>query len=94
MILGPNGQFESVETRDIAKNVSKIMEALGDLSNYHIGDIGAGTGLFSVALDEAVKPNGQVYANEISEGFLLMLREKVAKEGLTRTQIVEVRAYY
>lgn len=59
---GKTGEFENPETRDIARNVPAIMEALGDLTSKVVADVGAGTGLFSTALDVAVGPDGKVRA--------------------------------
>lgn len=41
---GTTGQFTNPETRDIARNVPTIMEALGDLTGSVVADVGAGTG--------------------------------------------------
>lgn len=58
--IGETGLFTNPETRDIARNVPAIIKALGDLQGLVVADVGAGQGLFSAALDEAVGPDGKV----------------------------------
>ncbi len=48
-----------------------IMEALGELKGLVIADVGAGTGLFSKALDEAVGADGKV-GGWVGTGCVLM----------------------
>lgn len=85
---GAKGLFTDPETRDIARNVPDILEALGDLKGKQIVDLGSGTGLFLNFLDAAVGPEGHVYAVEISPGFVELLRKKKEDEGLSNTSIV------
>ncbi len=85
---GATGKFTNPETRDIAGNLDDIMAALGDLTGMAVADIGAGTGLFLPRLSKAVGPTGHVYANEISPGFLTLLRRLQEKDGLAHNTTV------
>jgi ubiquinone/menaquinone biosynthesis C-methylase UbiE len=44
-----------------------------------IGDVGAGTGYYSIRMAKAVGPSGAVYANDIQPGMLEKLRERAAE---------------
>jgi ubiquinone/menaquinone biosynthesis C-methylase UbiE len=48
-----------------------------------IGDVGAGTGYYSVRMAKAVGPSGVVYANDIQPGMLDKLRERAAAAHVT-----------
>jgi len=85
---GAKGLFTDPETRDIARNVPEIMQALGELRGKQIVDLGAGTGLFLPPLDAAVGKEGHVYGVEISPGFVALLQKKKEQEGLGNTTVV------
>jgi len=48
-----------------------------------VADIGAGTGIFTVPLAQAVLPGGVAYGVEVDQGFLPMIVEKARQEGLS-----------
>jgi arsenite methyltransferase len=52
-----------------------------------VADLGAGTGPFDVPFAKAV-PSGAVYAVEVDEGFLPLIREKTRAAGVTNVQTV------
>jgi len=79
------------ESREIAAQRERIAAALELEPGMAVADIGAGTGLFLPALDRAVGPEGRVYAVDISPKFLEHLRERVAREGLARVEVLEAR---
>ncbi len=78
-----DGTLES-EARRENLNVPKVVELLGrDLDpDATIVDVGAGTGLFSLAFAQAM-PEATVYALEVRTDALQLLHEKVHKEGVT-----------
>ena len=53
-----------------------------------IADLGAGPGLFSLPFAKAVSPGGKVYAVEIDQGFLDMIRRKAVDQRITNVQVV------
>lgn len=53
-----------------------------------VADVGAGTGLFSMMLSDAVGPNGRVYAEEILSKFSVYVAEVAARQH--RANVVSV----
>jgi ubiquinone/menaquinone biosynthesis C-methylase UbiE len=64
--------------------VPKLQLKPGDV----VADIGAGSGLFEVALAKAVAPGGTVYAVDIDEGFFADIKKRAAEAGLTNVTTV------
>src|SRR5438270_6193935 len=62
--------------------VPDIIRALGLTPGSRVADIGAGDGLYERALSDAVGGDGRVYAEDISEGSINRLKERIAKEHL------------
>jgi predicted methyltransferase len=81
------------ESREIFQSRQAIVDALGLEPGMRAADIGAGTGLFLGPFAKAVGPEGRVYANEISPRFVLHLRSRAAKEGLTQVEVVKGDAH-
>ena len=53
-----------------------------------VADLGAGSGLFEVALAKKVSPGGTVYAVDIDEGFFPDIKKRAAEAGVTNVQTV------
>lgn len=51
-------------------------------------DFGCGTGSFTIPAAKVVSPNGKVYALDYFPRQLEIVREKVAKEGLTNVETI------
>jgi SAM-dependent methyltransferase len=81
-------RFEG-ESRAVFARRSEIVEAIAVAPGAAIADIGAGTGFFTALFDAKVGDEGDVYAVEISPGFLVHLRERAEREGLASVQVVE-----
>lgn len=47
-----------------------------------VGDVGAGTGFYSIRIAKRIAPDGIVYANDIQPGMLSRLRANAAEEGI------------
>jgi ubiquinone/menaquinone biosynthesis C-methylase UbiE len=77
------------ESREVFVQREHIVKALGVSSGMTVADIGAGTGLFISDFDREVGFEGRVYAVEISPKFLEHLRERTAREGLARVEVLE-----
>ena len=73
-----------MEALEIQEVVSRIGLEPGDI----VAEIGAGTGIFSVPLARAVRPDGFVLAEEVDAGFLPMISDKEAQAGLDNIQPV------
>lgn len=64
----------------------KIPETLAALKikpGQIVADIGAGTGVFSFAFVQSVKPGGKVYAVDIEKGLLDHIDEKATEQGMS-----------
>ena len=53
-----------------------------------VADVGAGSGYFTVKLAVLVGPAGRVYANDIQQGMLDIIRRKLEKDRLTNVTLV------
>lgn len=80
-------RFEG-ESREIARARGAIAAFCGLRPGVAIADVGAGTGLFTPLFDQAVGPEGVVYAVELSDAFLGHLAARDAAEGWMRVEIV------
>jgi predicted methyltransferase len=61
--------FES-PGREVFDRRFQIVAALGLKPGMDVADIGAGTGLYTLLFARAVRPDGQVYAVDISQSFV------------------------
>jgi ubiquinone/menaquinone biosynthesis C-methylase UbiE len=80
-------RFEK-EGREIYDHRAKIVAAAKIKPGIAVGDIGAGTGLFTPLLAEAVGPRGKVYAVDIVPKFLEHIRERAARAGLKSVETI------
>jgi len=62
-------RFEG-ESREIYTHRHAIVDALDLKAGMDVGDIGAGTGFFSMLISEKVGPEGRVYAVDIAQNFV------------------------
>jgi predicted methyltransferase len=83
-------RFEG-ESREIYRQRNEIVAAIGLAPGMRVADVGAGTGLFLPAFDEAVGAEGRVFAVDISPKFLEHLRRRALAEGLDQVQVVQAR---
>jgi ubiquinone/menaquinone biosynthesis C-methylase UbiE len=67
---------------DAERQPDKVIEALGIGPGSRVADIGAGSGLLTVHLARAVKPNGRVVATDIDGAVLDLLQSRLAAAGL------------
>ena len=67
---------------DSERRPEKVVEALGIGPGSKVADIGAGSGLLTVHLARAVKPNGRVVATDIDGAVLDLLQSRLAAAGL------------
>jgi ubiquinone/menaquinone biosynthesis C-methylase UbiE len=71
-----------------ALHVPEVVAALGITPGMRIADLGAGTGVFAVPLAQAAGPTGKVYAIDIDEGLLEIVRDKARNAGATTIETV------
>jgi predicted methyltransferase len=82
-----NRLFEA-EPRQIFAQRTQIMRLAGVTPGARVADVGAGTGLFSMMLSDAVGPDGVVYAEEVMEKFSAFTAARAVREG--RANVVSV----
>lgn len=70
------------EGRDIYDKRHEIVAACELKPGMAIADIGAGTGLFVELFSRAVGSDGRVYAVDIAEEFIQLIRKRSAEQGL------------
>ena len=74
---------------DAERRPEKVVQALGIGPGSRVADIGAGSGLLTVHLARAVRPNGRVLATDIDGAVLDLLQSRLAAAGLA--EVVERR---
>ena len=72
------------ESREVCRERDGIIELLGIKPGMAVADIGAGTGLFTFPMAQAVGSEGTVYAVEISPAFLKHLTTQTAQRNTPR----------
>jgi predicted methyltransferase len=82
-----NRLFEGTD-RQIFVERERIMRLARVAPAARVADVGAGTGLFSMLLADAVGPSGVVYAEEVMEKFGGFVAARVEREG--RANVVSV----
>jgi ubiquinone/menaquinone biosynthesis C-methylase UbiE len=82
-----NRLFEG-EQRQIFAERGQIMRLAAVERGARVADVGAGTGVFSMLLSDAVGDGGVVYAEDIIEKFNGFLAVRAAREG--RSNVVSV----
>ena len=80
-------RFES-ESREIFQHRNRLVEIAGLKPGMVVGDVGAGTGLFTPMFSKAVGPEGKVMAVDITPGFLELIRSRAEKSGLKNVTTV------
>lgn len=84
------GDVTRFERKDRAEKlqIEKVMDLLGIESGSKIGDIGAGSGWFSVIAAARVGSAGRVFAVDISKDAISFIDERIAKEKLANVETV------
>lgn len=68
--------------------VEEIIARLDLKPGQVVADIGAGPGIFSLALAKAVGPTGKVYAEEVDQAFIDRIKQKLQEQQITNVQPV------
>jgi predicted methyltransferase len=76
------------EGREIYDHREKILGAASIRRGSVVADIGAGTGLFTLLVADAVGPDGKVYAVDIVPAFLQHIEQRAARAGLRNVRTV------
>src|SRR5580765_5067182 len=67
---------------DAERKPEKVVEALNIHNGSRVADIGAGSGLLTVHLARAVKPDGKVVATDIDDDVLKLMHSRLLAAGL------------
>lgn len=68
--------------RDTWQQPEKIMDVIGVKPGMVIADVGAGRGYFAFKLAKRAGPGGKVYATDIEEDPLKMIRDRAQRENI------------
>ncbi len=71
------------EEREREEQPEKAIAQLNLKPGMMVGDVGAGTGYYSIRMAKLIAPAGLVYANDIQPGMLDKLRERAAAVNVT-----------
>jgi len=67
---------------------SRVITEIGVRPGMAVGDIGAGDGYFALRLARAVGKDGKVFANDIDQKALGVLRGRMEEDGLKNIDII------
>lgn len=71
------------EERTREEQPEKAIAQLNLKPGMMVGDVGAGTGFYSIRLAKGVAPNGVVFANDIQSGMIERLKANAAAQHVT-----------
>ena len=74
--------------REVFDQREKILQALHLRRGQKVADVGAGTGLFTMLIADAVGPKGKVYAVDIAKEFVALIEKRAKEGGLKNIQTV------
>jgi predicted methyltransferase len=83
-----NHYFEDEGRGEIYQKRDAILRLAAVRPGMTVADVGAGTGLFSMMLSDAVGPSGRVYAEEVEARFSGYIAERAARSK--RANVVSV----
>ena len=76
------------EEREREEQPEKALAALSLKPGMFVGDVGAGTGFYSIRMAKLVSPNGVVFANDIQMPMLDRLRKNAAAHNINNIETV------
>lgn len=74
--------------REVFDQREKIMEALHLKRGQRVADVGAGTGLFTMLIADAVGPKGKVYAVDIAKDFIALINKRATEANLKNIETI------
>lgn len=80
-------RFES-ESREIFHERQRIVDATGVREGMVVADVGAGTGFFTEMFSRQVGGKGQVYAVDITPGFLEQIQKRAGEQHLSNVTTI------
>jgi ubiquinone/menaquinone biosynthesis C-methylase UbiE len=76
------------EERVKEEQPEKALAALDLHPGITVGDVGAGTGFYSIRIAKRIAPDGVVYANDIQPGMLSRLQANASDAGVRNIQTI------
>ena len=74
--------------REQEEQPEKALDALNLKPGMRVGDVGAGTGFYSIRIAKRIGPTGKVYANDIQPQMLQRLSENAALQKVSNIETV------
>ncbi len=74
--------------REVWQKPDQIMDALGIADGSVVAELGAAGGWFTIRLARRVGPNGRVYAEDIQQTMLEVIRRRLPRENLNNVTTV------
>jgi tRNA A58 N-methylase Trm61 len=88
-VMGPAGADWLVRPeRESEEQPDAALDAIGVVKGSTVGDVGAGAGYMTWRLAERVGPSGKVYANDIQQKMLDLLRKNMEQRKLANVETV------
>jgi len=88
LLAGQASQSRSEEER-AADMKARVVALLGLKSGATAADVGCGDGFYTIPLAHSLGPSGRVYAEDISDGQLEKLKQRLAEDGLNNVEIIK-----
>lgn len=76
------------EERASEEQPDKALAALNLRPGMMVGDVGAGTGFYSIRIAKRIAPGGIVYANDIQPAMLVRLRTNASDQGVRNIKTI------
>jgi ubiquinone/menaquinone biosynthesis C-methylase UbiE len=76
------------QARDARYQLDRALDAVGVKPGMIVGEVGAGAGYMVFKLSARVGPSGKVYAEDIVQSFLNMLKARATHRGLANIETV------
>jgi len=76
------------EEREREEQPEKALAALNLAPGMLVGDVGAGTGFYSIRIARCLGATGKVFANDIQQGMLDKLRANASAQNVTNIETV------
>ena len=74
--------------REEEENPDKAIRALDLQSGMTVADVGAGSGYFTLRMAKLVGPGGKVYASDIQQQMLDLLKARLGSEKISNVELV------
>jgi len=88
-VMGANGApWLTRPEREEEEHPDQALDDIGIVKGSAVADIGAGSGAITWRLAERVGPAGKVYANDIQQRMLELLRQNMAQRKITNVETV------